>query len=428
MRGKRRRLWESVKTLLILLLSCSAVYLAGRTLFPQEGTGFLSRLSQSATIPSQTTQSAFMSQVLRPATLAVTWEDGRYGLMPHQTDQELYTQVTTLLAEALSGAKAPSQTNQATWTRALSQPGFFCEYLGAIPLSALSRWLSGQSNAELESFSVQRLCVTAQTLYFSTGQGGYYSCSLSGDLSSALAELPANLSPNGARFAGSVSGFRPLHPDSLILDLTPELPLLSVSNPIPLSDPAAPDETLSQLLQTLSFHPQTNPLYSVTDGYAITDSGETLRISASGELTYRRSSDGTPRFPVSGLPLDATLALAEATVGAVCGDGRIYLKDIQTQGQTTVITYGYAYHGVAIQLEQEGWCAQFTIEDDAVGAFVLRPRRYTVQSGSSVPLLPQEQAVAALRPGQDQLLAPLYEDKAGAQTLTPFWSARASGR
>lgn len=428
MKGKRHRLWEGVKSLLILLLSCSAVYLAGRTLFPQESGGFLSRLPQSGSVPTQSTQSVLLSQVLRPATLAVTWEEGRYGLLQHQEDQEVYTQLTALLAEALNSAQAPDQTDRRSWEHALAQPGFFFEYLGPIPLDALTRWLSQQDNAALSGVQAQRLCVTAQTLYVSDGSEGYYACPLTTDLAPALEELTAGLSPNGARFAGNLSGFRHLHPDSLILALTPQLPQLSAADPIPLSDAADPGETLSMLLQALSFHPQTNPLYAVTGGYAITDGGETLRISASGELTYRRSGEDTPRFPAGGQPLDATLALAESTVGAVCGDARIYLKDIQTQGQTTLITYGYAYRGAAIQLEREGWCAQFTVEDDAITAFVLRPRLYTVQGDTPILLLPQEQAAAALSPGQEQILAPLYEDSAGAQLLTPFWAAWTAGR
>lgn len=429
MRGKRHRLWEGVKSLLILLLSCSAVYLAGRTLFPQESGGLLSRLPQSSAVPTQATQSALLSQVLRPATLAVTWDEGRYGLLHHQEDQEVYTQLTTLLAEALNGASAPSPTDRPAWNRALSQPGFFCEYLGPIPLDALARWLSGQDNASLAGVQALRLCVNAQTLFFTDGADHYYTAPLSADLSAALEELTGELSPNGARFAGSVSGFRLLHPDSLILSLTPELPELAVSAPVVLSDLSAPSPELVQMLQALSFHPQTNPLYAVTGGGAITDGGETLRITSAGELTYRRSGEDAARYPTGGHPLDATLTLAEATVGAVCGDARIYVKDIQTQGQTTVITYGYAYRGAAIRLEQEGWCAQFTVENGAVSAFVLRPRRYTVQEGSSIVLLPQEQAAAALRGGQkDQLLTPLYEDTAGAQTMVPFWAAWTPGR
>lgn len=428
MKGKRLRLWEGIKTLLILLLSCSAVYLAGRTLFPQESGGLLSRLPQGSAAPTPSSQSTRLSQALRPATFAVTWEEGRYGLLHHQEDQEVYTQLTTLLAEALSGAGTPSQTDRRSWERALAQPGFFFEYLGPIPLDALTRWLSQQDNATLSGIQAQRLCVTAQTLYVSDGSDSYYACPLASNLTVALTDLTDGLSPNGARFANGLSGFRLLHPDSLILALTPQLPQLSATNPIPLSDSADPGETLSMLLQALSFHPQTNPLYAVTGGYAITDGGETLRVSASGELTYRRSSEDTPRFPVGEQPLDATLALAEDTVGAVCGDARIYLKDIQAQGQTTVITYGYAYRGAAIRLEQEGWCAQFTIEDGAITAFVLRPRLYTVQEDAYTLLLPQEQAAAALRPGQDQILTPLYEDKAGVQLLVPFWAAWTAGR
>lgn len=428
MRGKRHRLWEGVKSLLILLLSCSAVYLAGRTLFPQESGGLLSRLPQSSAVPTQATQSALLSQVLRPATLAVTWDEGRYGLLHHQEDQEVYTQLTTLLAEALNGASAPSPTDRPAWNRALSQPGFFCEYLGPIPLDALARWLSGQDNASLAGVQALRLCVNAQTLFFTDGADHYYTAPLSADLSAALEELTGELSPNGARFAGSVSGFRLLHPDSLILSLTPELPELAVSAPVVLSDLSEPSPELVQMLQALSFHPQTNPLYAVSGGYAITDGSETLRIASNGQMTYRRSQDTDPRFPVGDSYLDATRTLAEESLGSLCGSARLYLHSVSSASRVTTVTYGYAYRGAAIRVDGSDWCAQFTIEDGAVSAFTLRPRRYTALQEDRAVLLPQEQATAGLSGLRGRTLSLLYEDDRQTSPLTPFWAVRVNGR
>ena len=89
MKGKRRRFWEGCKTLLIILLSCSTVFLASRTLLPQGGRTFLSRLSPSATGSVGSLDSLTRSaQTLQPAAFAVTWTEGRYAVLYHQEDQE----------------------------------------------------------------------------------------------------------------------------------------------------------------------------------------------------------------------------------------------------------------------------------------------------------------------------------------------------
>lgn len=426
MRGKRRRLWEGCKTLLIVLLTCSAVYLAGWTLFPQQIGGFLSRLPQGATSAAETSGS-FSDQTLRPAAFAVTWEEGRYGLLYHQEDQEGYTQVSALLAEALSDAAAPTSSSRRDWLQALSAPGVFFEYLGPIPLDALAHWLSGQDNAALSGFSSQRLCVTAGKLYFQNEDQRYYSCALAPDLSGALNSLFPLFSPNGARFAKEDARFERLRADALVLPGVPSLPQLIGENPLALTDPAAPGEDISHMLQALSFHPQTNPLYTITGGWAITDGSETLRLSADGQLTYRRSDSADARFPIDDLA-DATRSLAEKTVGSLGGVGRLYLQSIRQGSGVSVVTYGYAYRGAAIRTGSEGWCAQFTVENGAVSSFVLNPRRYAAVENSVGLLLPQEQAAAALSDQGEQALELLYDDAGSHESLSPFWAVRTEGR
>lgn len=430
MKGKRRRLWEGCKTLLILLLSCSAVFLASQTLLPSGSRAFLSQLSQPTAPPTAAIgASARSSQTLQPAAFAVTWEDGRYAVLYHQEDPEGYTQLSALIAEALSDATQPTSTTPQQWEWALAQPGVFCEYLGSMPLDTLNRWLSDQDNPALAGCAAQRLCITARTLYFADVENGerFFSASLNTDLTRALAQLTQHLSANGARFACEDGSYPLLRRDALVLSTTPTVPVLQGENTLAIGEDGTPGETLNRILQLLSFHPQTNPLYAITGGHAITDSGETLRISGS-TVTYRRTDDSSVRFPAQS-PLDVTRALAEETVGAFAGDARLYLDHIsQTDGVTT-ITYSLAYRGAAIRQSGGGWCAKFTVEDDAVTAFELRLRRYTVLEGREVTLLPQEQAAAAITGSRGKNLVILYEDALSAQEeLVPFWAALSEGR
>lgn len=425
MRGKRRRLWEWGKTLLILALTCSAVYLASRTLFPRQLGQIFAQPNQegTATGPSH----LLSSQTLRPAAFSLTWEDKRYGVGYHQDDQETYTQVSALLAEALDDAAAPQRFTRRSWEQALLASGLYCEYLSPMPLDALCRWLSGQDNPLLAGAWTQRLCVTGQSLCYQGQDGLYYACALDRDLSPAVEGLAGQLSSNGVRFAGESGDYGSLRWDALVLPVTPSLPQLWVETPVAVTDTLVPNESLSQLLQALSFHPQTNPLYAITGGWAINDGGETLRLDSAGTLTYRRGSDAT-RFPVGDQSLDATRLLAESTVGALCGDARLYLQSVRQEGDASVITYACAYRGAAIRLGRDGWCAQFTVRGGAVESMTLKPRRYTALHDYPVLLLPQEQAAAALPGPEEQALELLYENDGQSQSLTPFWAVRTEGR
>jgi len=429
MKGKRRRFWEGCKTLLIILLSCSTVFLASRTLLPQGGRTFLSRLSPSATGSVGSLDSLTRSaQTLQPSAFAVTWTEGRYAVLYHQEDQEGYTQISALLSEALNDAATPVPVTARQWELVLSQPGAFCEYSGDIPLDALTLWLSDQDNPVLTGYSARRLCVTAQTLYFATSGADerYYAAPLSTDLSASLDYLAQRFPANGARFACEDGSYPLLRRDALVLSSTPSVPCLQGEEPFAVNEDGTPDATLNRILQLLSFHPQTNPLYAITGGHAITDGGETLRI-LDNTLTYRRTDDSALRFPAEH-PLDATRMLAEATVGATAGDARLYLREVATQGSVTTVTYGYAYRGAAIEQGVDGWCAKFTVEDHAITSLILRPRHYTVAEAQSVTLLPQEQA-AAIVGARGLELVILYEDPLGVQDrLVPFWATRAEGR
>ena len=111
---KNRKMVERVKTLLIILLSCSAVYLTVRTQLPVA----LSSLLPSSTGESggQTTQESRI-QAAQPLRMAVTIRGGeetlRYGVQYNQEAQDaLFQQVYSLLVEALSSAGAPESVSQ----------------------------------------------------------------------------------------------------------------------------------------------------------------------------------------------------------------------------------------------------------------------------------------------------------------------------
>lgn len=434
MKAKNRRALERVKSLLIVLLFCSAVFLAGQTLFPVRSEGLLSRLPSASSAPAEENPSAFPNQMLRPAAFAVTWSEGRYGQLYYQDDTADYTQLTTLLAEAFSSAGEPAAVTQSVWRSALAQPGLYCEYLGAIPLDGLSLWLSDGENPSLSGFSARRFCVTADALYFVSDDHALpYAAPLTQSLQTALTALFAQFTPNGARFAYEDTSFSPLKQDSLVLLTTPIVPTLTAETPTAISGDTlsgsfSANDPLFSLLQTLSFHPQTNPIYAVGDGFALTDGGETLRISADGQITYKRSDFSTIRYSCEENPLKYTEKFVDSTLGSLSGSAHLYLQNVEKTGQITTISYGFSFYGAKIDLSDTLWCASFTVEDNVLTAFTLRPRRYTVLESGSVALLPQKQASAALSSSDRGVnLLVVYADRLTGEALKPFWALEKEG-
>ncbi len=418
MKQHRRRGWERFKSLLIVLLTASAIYLAGLAMAPTEMSRLFTRRPQATAQPAA--QTSYLSQTLRPAALAATRSDGRYGLLPYEDDQEAYTQFSTLLAEGISAAGAPEEISLTQWRRLLARPGLFCEYLGELPLDTLSHWLSGQGNDLLAGYSADRLWISEDTLAFA-GAGGVYTCPLSVSLAQGLSAFSARFTPNGAVFAGEDGRFSRLRWDSLVLDATPLMPQLTPSDPVTVSDTGVAGDGLARILQALSFHPHTNPLYAITGGWAITDDAYTLRV-VDGVLSFRQGEGDAPRYTVEGDPLSFTRTLAEQTVGAVMGDVHLYLQSVEAEGEAVTYTYGYAFWGAVVHAGAPGWAARFTVEGGSVTSFDLHPRQYTLLAGTSALLLPQEQAAAALTGAQNRLLRPVYADDGGAAALSPFWA------
>ena len=105
---RRKRRIERLKSILIVLLSCSAVYLAART----QMSSSLANLASGGDTVSQTETVQNQSAMARPLRMAVTLREGvecqRYGVQYDQTaGLALFQQTYSLLAEALSGAQEP---------------------------------------------------------------------------------------------------------------------------------------------------------------------------------------------------------------------------------------------------------------------------------------------------------------------------------
>ena len=165
---KKRRAVELVKDGLILLLSCSAIWLSFQTplsaplrgLFREEGTLSAPGTGQESDLGSGALPMAIAANVPGSEHLPEGTEGVRCGLRYDQAAcQELFQRVAGPLMETLSSAGAPERISRSQWEAALtSDLGVCLDFQGEVPLPVLVGWLSGERTG-LDSV-VRRLALT----------------------------------------------------------------------------------------------------------------------------------------------------------------------------------------------------------------------------------------------------------------------------
>ncbi len=429
MSDRARRLLEAGKSLLILLLTLSAVYLAS-LVFLGRGVGPSALLPDApGSAPSATPEPMSSVGVARPIRMAVTNPNGRYGVQYDDAAvDELFDALGGLLGEALDSAQAPTRTTRSAWERALQRRGVYYEFPGAVPLSLAAAWLSGgESPSSLMTESARFLLsqdeggYTVRLYYVDAADGSYYTC----ETAVLFLDLLDGYIPNDATFAFlQPERYGGLDRNTMLLSDPPSPPIYEVADGVDLSS----TDARGTLLEALAFYPQSNAIYPAADGWSVRDGGDTLRLTASGTVVYH-SGDGEARYPV---PAGATRAeLVELTGELVwnamapnCGSARLYLSDITQSGEAWTLTYSYTLSGASVHLGSDGWCARFTVYNGQITDYTLRLRRYTA-TAETATLLPEYQAMAAmtaLDAGGRRLLLRYYDG--GSGTVSPTWIAR----
>ncbi|MCI8303823.1 MAG: hypothetical protein HFF52_04255 [Lawsonibacter sp.] len=441
--NKRRRAVELAKDVLILLLTCSAVWLASQTRLAAPLQGLLREEGPQA-LPGQS-QGESRAEGALPMAMAANLpgtsvpaegafersEGARCGICYDQAAcQELFQRVAGPLAETLSSAGAPERITRRGWEEALTNGlGVYMDFQGQVPMPVLVGWLSGEETAL--TATVRRLALTARDggvdLYFRDEEdGNYYRCRSEVADSFPLLEALSGLTDNGAFFAFESQLYEDIDPDTLLLPDAPSPASYTVTNPINTAQ-----GTLEALVQDLGFSLNSTSFYS-TDEQVARSGDDSVRLSDRGVALYQYEGRGTGGlFPVLSQGNAGTLfdsvetcrQLALSAMGARCGEARLYLSSVQWNGKGWEIDFDYSLNGIPVLLER-GCAARFWVEDGQVMQFSIWLRSYT--AGSSLLLvLPPRQGAAALAAqglkGGELLLT--YTDS-GGDTLTAGWSAR----
>lgn len=440
---KKERAVELLKDMLIVLLTCSALWLAARTplagplrgLFQEEGGQLPPGQGQGSGGDYGAVPLAMVANLPGGAGLSGApegAEGARCGIRYDQTAcQELFQRIAGPLVEALSSAGAPERITRRQWEEALTTSlGVYMDFQGEIPLPVLVGWLSG-GKTELTA-AVRRMALSAGEdgvdLYYREGEK-YFRCRSEVADPFPLVEALSGLMDNGAFFAFESELYQELDPDTLLLPNAPSPAVYTAANPM-----VGAQGTLQSLVRDIGFSVNSTSFYS-TDEQVARSGDDSVRLSDRGVARYEYEGRvGGGLFPVlrqgnSGALFDSVETcrrLALSALGTRCGEARLYLSAVTETEKGWEIDFDYSLDGIPVLLDS-GCAARFQVEEGQVVQFSIHLRSYT-PTGASVLVLPPRQGAAALLAqglsGEELLLT--YTDS-GGDTMSAGWSARDAG-
>ena len=430
---KRRRLVELGKDVIIVLLTCSLLWLAAQSqlLGPLNG---LLRGDQVLQPGPDQAQGGDRAESARPLRMAAALSGGTGTvycgiLYDDEAGDALFRQAAGVLVETLSSAGEPEEVARAQWERALEQaPAVYLDLQGRVPLSVLAGWLSGEKSA-LDA-PVRRLVLTVVRdevvlFYRDEDSGKYYRCRSQVASPHHLEEALASLMENGAFFAFQWEEYGGLDPDTLLPAETPAPVVYAASNPV-----TGGRTALEGLMEDLGLPVGANGIYrGADDEWVARSGGATLRLSDRGEAVYETGEGDENRFALPAgeeddlfAQVELCRALAAGTLGSRCGEAGLYLLSAARTQAGLEVEFGYALDGCPVLLE-EGTAARFLVREGRVDRFELRFRSYAAGQETTA-VMPVRQAAAALEAqgltGAELLL--VYRD-AGGDRAEAGWAA-----
>lgn len=425
MKGKRRTL-ERLKSLLILLLSASALYLLTMTPLVQDS-GLL-ELFHADVLSERDNLSVSLTAAAGPSRIVVSNGEDRYGLQYDQSAvDELFVRLGPLLGEALLSSSGPETVSEMQWQQYLQGKSIYFDFDGEIPLSTLSSWLRSEEACTLTADARRILMVEGTEdrvllCYQDAADGDFYACRTELLWSLHLEPEVGGFTGNGARFAFEDDDWAQLLCPYTLITEDADRYVYAASVPLASAD------SRTQLLEALDYTGRNHA--PVSGGELYLDGSDRLHVMSGGMVSYDAVQGGKYAVPCVGETVTQTEAieaarrLAERTIGAQCGEAELYLLSAEKTGEGWRIRFGYRLDGCAVWLYDEGWAAEFYVSSGYMSKFTLYFRSY-VRTGTGTMLLPIERAAVmlpSLGREQGELLLQ-YRDQ-GETTVEPVWVAK----
>lgn len=393
-----KRIIELLKSILLVILSCSLVALAVAAM-PADtirSSPVLSWLMQPLAPLLGLTEAELayveaaptVIDAAKPVAVSVQSSAGRCTVMWNfdQLDSA-YESLGSSLGQALDTAGDFAPATQEELRQALTQSSVAFCYHGSLPAPVLAHWLGAELNEDTDtSWCILAVEDGAVGLYLVGSQALRASTLLDAGTLEALLE---SFRPDGSAFGFETRlGVSDL---SLIPGEDPALPGGRAVNP-------CTTRTINDIATTLGFNPYGDSRYLDDQGSThFSEANLSLQITADG-LVQLTSSD-TNRFQAADGSKHALIETARQLITLVAddrvGDGRLYLSGITAEDEETVCRFSYLVSGLPVAMEQSAATVRF--QGQSVTEMKLLLRRFLPDESTCAPL-PVAQA-AAILPG-----------------------------
>ncbi|MBE6991441.1 MAG: hypothetical protein E7430_02535 [Ruminococcaceae bacterium] len=405
----RSKIIELTKTLLLIALTCSAIYLTivANSYYNLKLPFIDSKGEESAAVTGVNT----VSEASKPVKMAVMNSYGRYAaIYSSDSVEQMYDSLGKYLGEALGTMGQAEAVQPETVMEKLSLQGIFYEFPGRIHLSALAAWLGAGLPSAAEDPAAEMFVISlddsGETLCYRTDDG-WHSCRI--ELRDDIAADMDIYRPNNVSFA-----FELARTESSFDDI--EGFCLIDNQPAPPAITAQP--MTAQLRETvasyLGFNPYSDSSYIEDNGDEVfTANNSMLRLETGGLLTFNAPGNGTRSISAADRVELARSALMELVSP---GEARLYFAGEEYENGAYTLNFDYYVSGIRV-ITGSGSGAQVVVESGKITRMTVWLRSYA-KTDSVESLLPAVQA-AAMKDGR---LEVVYTDN-GADTLTAGWTA-----
>lgn len=397
----KKRLWELGKSLVILLLIVSLLFLTAAAL-PAEmirSTPWLSTLLQpiapllglSQAELTYVEEAGSLTDAAQPLMISVRNSSGRATAQWDFTALDTaYETLGGMLGEALDTAGAFTTATPRQVQTALSGESACFDFRFRLPSQLLASWLDAGCRDDAPSGMVYVLAIEdGQVNLYLSGGGSYRAATLVS--ASALEELLEQFKPDGSQFAFE-AGTRL----SALTVIPGQAPSVAAGTGVSPCD----NRYMEALATELGFNPYDETRY--TDSSGVTYFSETncsLQISADGAILLTSSS--ADRFQAAGTSLEILVeqarSLIEVAVGDTLGDARLYLSGVTQSGTATVCTFDYILGGIPVSYGKDA-AACVTFDGPSVTELRLQTAGFSL-TGDTLKIMPPAQAMAILPDG-----------------------------
>ena len=427
----KEKIIDYSKSFIIVFLIISAVFLMFKAVIYEPNSTLANLIGSYGSSPDNKPSVSITNNTsvieVEPVFMLVTAKDSSHFAVKYDslTKDELFTQFSATLGEALGSSSEPKQVSTEQWQKALKDSGVYFDYLYPQPLSAIAGWLGMKITGSYASDIARRLYIGNKNgnivlYYINEENGSIYSCDTESSFSSLSAKI-VNYNMGSAKFAFEMGdAYKNLDPYFIFSSESTKLRSVSVTNPLQNNFP------IENLLNIFGINSRSASKVPETDGSVVYVEGvKSLRIDASGKVLFSVTGKTGISVPYEGEEITvsemitACSQIAGNSLGLISGDGKLGLTSIKNNyyPNFTTINYGYYVGGIPVTLPNDTFAASFQISGGTITRAELYFRQYTYSSESVFPL-PEKQATAIVKSsGGEPILT--YEDSGSG--VTPGW-------